>query len=102
MFLNRWTIRGFQVEKGDIVSVISPKDTNSLLIKRIIALEGDIIQTKKSDNSLIQVPTGHCWVEGENPAQSMDSNHFGPVPLGLIVAKATHIIYPFSRAGRLT
>ena len=29
--------------------------------------------------SLVRVPLGHCWVEGDEPFHSEDSNRFGPV-----------------------
>jgi len=30
-------------------------------------------------NDVVKIPEGHCWVEGDNPASSMDSRSFGPV-----------------------
>ena len=71
------------------------------MIKRVVGLEGDVIKTKGSNQSYVTVPQGFCWIEGENHSQSMDSNFFGPVPLGLITAKAQFIVWPLSRACRL-
>lgn len=45
----------------------------------------------------IKVPQGHCWVEGDNHLQSMDSNAFGPVSVGLITARATYVVWPPKR-----
>jgi len=45
----------------------------------------------------MQVPEGHCWLEGDHVGHSMDSNTFGPISLGLVTAKATHIVWPPSR-----
>lgn len=85
------------MERGEIVSLISPRNPDVCLIKRIIALEGDYI-VKKDDESKFRIPDGFCWVEGDNHSHSMDSNFFGPIPLGLITAKATHIVWPLTRA----
>lgn len=32
-----------------------------------------------STEDVIRVPEGHCWVEGDNKASSLDSRTFGPV-----------------------
>lgn len=47
------------------------------------------------------VPEGHCWIEGDHTGNSLDSNHFGPVSLGLVTAKATYILWPPSRFQKL-
>lgn len=81
--------------------MISPRNPNTCLIKRVVGLEGDIVENKGNEQGFLTVPKGHCWVEGENRPQSMDSNFFGPVPLGLITAKATHIVWPLKRVSAL-
>ncbi|CAD7955795.1 unnamed protein product [Amoebophrya sp. A25] len=44
-----------------------------------------------------KVPVGHVWVQGDNKAQSNDSRHYGPVPLGLIDARVVMKLWPPSR-----
>lgn len=98
VFLNRRAIRTQDIQRGDIVTVKSPKSPDQILIKRVIGLSGDIIRThgyKKAD--ILQIPDDHCWVEGDHIGRSMDSNTFGPVSLELITAKATSIVWPPSR-----
>lgn len=50
VFLNRWAVRGSEIERGDIVSLISPKDPTQTLIKRVVGIEGkvksDIVRLK--------------------------------------------------------
>lgn len=97
VFLSRWSVRFFDISRGDVVALTSPKDPDQKLIKRIVGLEGDIINTKSYKKPFVQIPDGHCWVEGDHTGHSMDSNLFGPVSVGLITAKATAIVWPPSR-----
>ncbi|ERE74086.1 inner membrane protease subunit 1-like protein [Cricetulus griseus] len=57
----------------------SPKNPEQKIIKRVIALEGDIVKTIGHKNRLVKVPRGHMWVEGDHHGHSFDSNAFGPV-----------------------
>ena len=108
VLLSHWSVRNYDVERGQIVALISPKDPKQKIIKRIIGLEGDIVFTKSNhgDSSfrgnLVKIPKGHCWVEGDHHAKSMDSNYFGPVALGLITSHAICIVWPPKRWQWLT
>ena len=69
-----------------------------MLVKRIIAVEGDVVITKPPyPLAKENVPTGHVWVEGEEESKSWDSNYFGPVPTGLIVGKIVMVVWPWRR-----
>lgn len=41
VFLNRWAVRSFDFKRGDIISLISPKDPEQKIIKRIVGIEGE-------------------------------------------------------------
>ncbi|XP_044136270.1 mitochondrial inner membrane protease subunit 2 isoform X2 [Bufo gargarizans] len=97
VLLNRWSIRNYEVQRGDIVSLVSPKNPEQKIIKRVIGLEGDIVKTRGHKNKYVMIPNGHVWVEGDHHGHSFDSNAFGPVSLGLLHAHATHILWPPSR-----
>lgn len=84
-----------------MVCLYSPREPKQRLIKRVIAFEGDVVRTLGYRKAFVKVPKGHCWVEGDHHAQSMDSNFFGPVPVALILGKASHIVWPPSRWGSL-
>jgi signal peptidase I len=43
------------------------------------------------------VPKGHVWVEGDNPLLSIDSRHYGPVPLELLEGKLIWRLWPLIR-----
>lgn len=97
VFLSRWAVRNMDVERGDVISLISPKDPNQKIIKRVVGLQGDVISTLGYKLQYVRVPEGHCWVEGDHTGNSLDSNSFGPVSLGLVTARATQIVWPPSR-----
>ncbi|CAG0892536.1 unnamed protein product [Cyprideis torosa] len=101
VFLNRWAVRNCNVSRGDVVSLRSPKDPEVKIIKRVIALEGDLIETAGWKEPITEIPSGHCWIEGDHRGRSLDSNLFGPVSIGLILTKATHIVWPPHRWGRI-
>lgn len=136
VLLNHWKVRNFEVQRGDIVSLVltmldakynaycasntsflitspniastriflkvpSPKNPEQKIIKRVIALEGDIVKTMGHKNRYVKVPRGHIWVEGDHHGHSFDSNSFGPVSLGLLHAHATHILWPPERWQKL-
>jgi len=73
-----------------------------VITKRIIALEGDTVFTLLPyPDKLVKIPKGHCWVEGDDAFHSKDSNEYGPLPLALINAKVSYILWPFSRFSKV-
>ena len=43
----------------------SPSDPTRMLVKRIIAIEGDVVKTRPPClEPKVSVPTGHIWIEG--------------------------------------
>ncbi|XP_029697496.1 mitochondrial inner membrane protease subunit 2 isoform X4 [Takifugu rubripes] len=103
VLLNRWSVRNHQVQRGDIVSVLylSPKNPQQKIIKRVIGLEGDFIRTLSYKNRYVRIPDGHFWIEGDHHGHSLDSNSFGPVSVGLLHGRASHIIWPPKRWQRI-
>lgn len=79
----------------------SPVHPDVVAVKRVVALEGDIIRTKSPyPVSKVKVPAGHVWVEGDGPpGSSLDSNTYGPVSKRLLTGKVTHVVYPFNKFG---
>ncbi|KAG6802501.1 mitochondrial inner membrane protease subunit 2 isoform X1 [Apis mellifera caucasica] len=45
VFLNRRAIRTQDIQRGEIVTVKSPKTPEQILIKRVVGLSGDIVRT---------------------------------------------------------
>ncbi|KXN83735.1 Mitochondrial inner membrane protease subunit 2 [Leucoagaricus sp. SymC.cos] len=89
--------------REDIVTLRCPDDPNRVLIKRIIALEGDTVKTRPPyPNPEVKVPQGHVWVEGDESFRTDDSNLYGPIPTALIQSKLVRIIWPPERFGAVT
>ncbi|XP_071391050.1 mitochondrial inner membrane protease subunit 2-like [Centroberyx affinis] len=79
----------------------SPRNPQQKIIKRVIGLEGDFIRTLGYKNRFVRVPDGHFWIEGDHHGHSLDSNSFGPVSVGLLHGRASHIIWPPNRWQRI-
>lgn len=103
VLINSWSYRNFDVKPGDIVALRSIRNPNKRVIKRVIALEGDCIYSlsKNSPDQVVNIPKGHCWIEGDNSKTSWDSNRYGPVPVGMIIGRADFIVWPPRRWSRL-
>jgi inner membrane protease subunit 2 len=109
------------IERGDVVLFIRPHDPEGEAIKRVLAVEGDTVwrdvrriglEKKMGDvwtkergllpvPPVVKVPIGHVWVEGDNWRESLDSNTFGPISLSLVTGRATKIVRPYSRWGKI-
>ncbi|XP_068623775.1 mitochondrial inner membrane protease subunit 2 [Battus philenor] len=101
VFLSRWAVRDYDIKRGDVISLASPKNPNQKIIKRVVALQGDVVSTMGYKSQYVKIPEGHCWIEGDHTGYTLDSNTFGPVSLGLISAKALYIVWPPERWQRL-
>jgi len=96
VWVNCWRARSSNLSRGDVVVYVSPKNPNDHLIKRLKAVEGTVVKTRK-DERRVTVPEGHIWVEGDNAKNTVDSNDYGPVSKALVFGVATRIIWPPSR-----
>jgi inner membrane protease subunit 2 len=52
------------------------------------------VQERVDDEIAVHVPAGYVWLEGDHHWESLDSNDYGPLPVGLITGKATRILLP--------
>ncbi|XP_057796897.1 uncharacterized protein LOC131012940 [Salvia miltiorrhiza] len=98
VLVEKFCLDKYKFSRGDVVIFRSPSDYKEKHIKRIVGLPGDWIDLPSLDDT-VRIPVGHCWVVGDNSACSLDSRSFGPIPLGLICGRVTHIIWPPHRIG---
>ena len=75
-------VRGRRLRRGDLAVLADPRDSSRLVVKRVV-----------------EVDRGGVTVWGDNPAASMDSRHYGPVPPGNVWGRAVYRYSPASRRG---
>lgn len=47
--------------------------------------------------TMVKVPSGKVWVEGDNPLHSVDSRHYGPIDTSCIRGKVVYRLWPRQR-----
>jgi inner membrane protease subunit 2 len=90
--LQKWH---YKPMRGDVVCMHAPR-RNGAVVKRIVGVFGDSITPRDpsfNHGKPYDIPYGHVWVEGDNANNSIDSNHYGPVPLGMLIGRVSHVVY---------
>ncbi|URD85713.1 Mitochondrial inner membrane protease subunit [Musa troglodytarum] len=100
VLVEKFCLEKYKFSRGDVIAFKSPSDHKREFVKRLIALPGDWMQISDTSD-ILKIPEGHCWVEGDNKEFSLDSRHFGPIPLGLVQGRVTHIIWPPQRISKV-
>ena len=119
------------VEAGDIVTFSDPLSPGRVLIKRVVATEGQTVDINdvdglvyvdgvpldepytnglpsyRLDNSIANVtypytvPEGQVWVMGDNRTNSQDSRYFGSIDADTITGRGALIYWPLNHFGVL-
>ncbi|WP_028610950.1 signal peptidase I [Paenibacillus harenae] len=120
---DKWSYRFHEPEHGDIVIINGP-ESDLRLIKRVIALPGDILDIRRGEvylngNKLSEayvkgqtlagnvempftVQPGQLFVMGDNREHSMDSRTLGPIARTSIEGRAVFRIWPIPKFGPLS
>jgi inner membrane protease subunit 1 len=55
------------------------------------------IEKSKDIKRTIEVPPGHIWLEGDFPPFSLDSRHYGPIPISWVCGRLMLRVWPMQR-----
>lgn len=98
LVVERLSTRFQKIKQGDVVMALSPENPRLIVCKRVLGLEGEeVVVMPTKGNGFVQhvkVPKGHVWLQGDNPSNSTDSRHYGPVPYGLLTGKVCFRVWP--------
>jgi signal peptidase I len=105
---------GATPQRGDVVVFRSPASRNDLLVKRIVAIPGDLVETHAgrlfvdghaaaepyvlaptSTGTVASqvVPAGCFFVLGDNRANSFDSRQWGVLPAQFLIGRARFVLW---------
>ncbi|KAI9222647.1 peptidase S24/S26A/S26B/S26C [Blastocladiella britannica] len=104
LLLNKRVLGHQHWRRGDVVTLRSPINPETVVAKRILALEDDFVISDprsrfvgRSGMVPGQSSPRAIWIEGDAGMHSRDSNEYGPVPLGLLTARVAAIVWPPER-----
>ncbi|NIK75531.1 signal peptidase I [Paenibacillus castaneae] len=119
---DKWSYHFNEPQHGDIVIIKGP-ESELRLIKRVVAVPGDVIDMrdgevylngKKSEEHYVKgqtfagsvempftVQPGQLFVMGDNREHSMDSREIGPIARSSIEGKAVFRLWPIPKFGKL-
>ena len=92
-----------KVKENDIILAHDPEECDAYIVKRVKALAGQLVDVDEDNQGTyarkhayqgkLTVPTGYCWLEGDNKYNSVDSREYGPLPLGLIKGRVLFTLW---------
>jgi signal peptidase I len=101
-------------QRGHVIVFRSPAAPDEWLVKRVIAVPGDLVDTERGRIRIGRhaiaepyardpaqtgsiapqiIPAGMYFVAGDNRAASYDSRHWGPVPRARIAGRARLVLW---------
>jgi inner membrane protease subunit 1 len=90
LVIDKITPRLLGYRKGDVIVSKSPRGAY-MVCKRIAATAGDSVPIGKRS---VTIAAGHVWLLGDNKRNSVDSNEYGAVPLGLLSGRVRFSLFP--------
>lgn len=119
--IKSWALESFKV--GHVVVIKDIKGRYAC--KRIIGMENDEVQSKGEFYPCFGIPeipsqnifpsswqkdvdtsdgtyklrVGQIWLEGDNPLESIDSRHYGPLPISNVKGRLVYRLWPRTRTG---
>jgi signal peptidase I len=120
LVVEKVTYRFHGPQRYDVVVLKLPRQSEELLIKRVVGLPGEHVEirdgivyidgepldepyltqeTRPGRKGDVMVPPLHIFVLGDNRSHSNDSRSFGPVPIDDIVGRAWVSYWPLDDVG---
>lgn len=120
IFVNKFIYRFREPARGDLVVFRYPIDPTVNYIKRLIGLEGEMLEIRGGTVYIqglpieeeylikqeyggsygpVRIPEGNYFVLGDNRNNSEDSRYWGFVPREEIIGQAFFIFWPLGRMG---
>jgi signal peptidase I len=104
-----YLVRGAEPARGDVVVLEGIEDPPIVLLKRVVAIGGDVVEVKDGyvfiDGTLTdarahggpdfgpaRVPQGHVLVLGDNRSNSRDGRTFGFVPIDRVLGRVAGVL----------
>lgn len=105
---------GATPRRGDVIVFRSPRDPSELIVKRVIGVAGDLVDSRLgrvriSGYTLAEpwvrrpattgaieaqlIPAGTYYVLGDNREESIDSRTWGPIPAASVVGRARMVVW---------
>uniref|UniRef100_A0A7S0T6I0 Peptidase S26 domain-containing protein n=1 Tax=Erythrolobus madagascarensis TaxID=708628 RepID=A0A7S0T6I0_9RHOD len=78
------------VFNDDVVVVVDPEDDRRKYVRRITAMPGEEMVSKKAEEPPFVIPDNHCWVMCDNLNGKPDSRWFGPLALDKIIGRVLY------------
>ena len=127
ILVNKYIYKYKQPQRGDVIVFVYPKDPSKDFIKRVVGLEGDVIEIKDkqifingqkhaedyifhSDPNIlhdninprdnfgpVKVPEDSLFTMGDNRDHSYDSRHWGFVKKSKVKGKAINIYWSWDK-----
>eukprot|EP01066_Platyproteum_vivax_P020616 Platyproteum_vivax@DN8548_c0_g1_i1.p1 len=106
VIIDKFSHKIWGIQPGSVVIAKSVESIDTRVCKRVIAKEGEAVRAEvRGLYSLsnfgaqmeMTVPKGHLWVEGDNPSESYDSRHYGPIPEGMVLGTVALQIWPLNK-----
>ena len=116
MMTEKISYRLHEPRRGDIV-IAEPANSQFNLVKRVIGLPGETIESKDGHTYIngesidepwvtnfggryhppTRIPEGHVFIIGDNRPVSHDSRAIGPVPIKNIIGRVIFVYWPLSK-----
>ena len=76
------------------------RDTNVVFLEENHSINDDNKSEQPKEGGIYRtlvVPEGHVWLEGDNPLLSVDSRHYGPIPVVYLEGRLVWRLWPLLR-----